>query len=175
MTKEADMDFLLHYGKKGMKWGERKAARQEKNANIDSARGAQGKRHAELSKLKMERLNATSNKGKEHLDRKIADKKFEISNHPDAHAASQLKTAEKWMKGAKIAAMMGVAVVGMGTAASILNTELNNMDNSNTHDRTVVTGGANKILVPGYSIVGGKVIPHYVSSADKDLAFNGGG
>jgi len=164
VTKEADMDFLLHYGKKGMKWGERKAARQEKNANIDSARGAQGKRHAELSKLKMERLNATSNKGKEHLDRKIADKKFEISNHPDAHAASQLKTAEKWMKGAKIAAMMGVAVVGMGTAASILNTELNNMDNC-----------ANKILVPGYSIVGGKVIPHYVSSADKDLAFNGGG
>lgn len=116
---EEGEDFLAHYGKKGMKWGERKAVRQAQDANIRTARGKQEIRKSELNTLSMKRLQAHTTKGKEHLDQKIADKQFEILNHPDAKTAAKLTTGEKWVKGGKTAALMGLSIVGLGSAASI--------------------------------------------------------
>jgi hypothetical protein len=129
MTVEVEGDdWLAHYGKLGMRWGKHKAARLEKNANIDGARARQGQRQAEIRQLTAQRISANSAKGKKHLDSKIADKQFELKNNPDAHQAAQLKTAEKVMHGAKVTALLGLSVVGLGVAASIVNTELNRID-----------------------------------------------
>lgn len=116
---EPGEDWLAHYGKKGMKWGERKAVRQAQDANIRTARAKQEIRKSELNTLSMKRLQARSTKGKEHLDRKISDKNFELKNHPDAATAAKLTTGEKWVKGGKTAALMGLSVVGLAGAASI--------------------------------------------------------
>lgn len=123
------IDYLEHYGVPGMKWGKKKVAQsKERNASIDAARGRQAIRKAEVRALTAKRINERSAKGKAHLDRKIADTKFEIENGSDAKAAKQLKTGEKVMKGVKITALLGLSVVGLGTAASIVNSELNKMD-----------------------------------------------
>lgn len=162
-------DYLEHYGVPGMKWGKKKAAeRKARNDTIDSARSKQSERHAELSKLKMQRLQATSAKGKKHLDRKIEDKNFEIANSSDAHVARQLKTGEKWMKGAKVAGMMGMAVVGLGSAAAILDSAITSGPGTYTKSegasRSLVVGSnTNHTILPGYTIVGGKVIQNYVT------------
>lgn len=123
-------DFLAHYGKKGMKWGQRKAARIEKNASIDGARARQGQRSAEINSLTAQRMTAKNKKGKAQIDSKLADKNFELKNSPDARQAAQLKTGEKVMKGVKVAAMLGLSVAGLGIAANIVNDALNDMDNS---------------------------------------------
>lgn len=123
-------DHLAHYGVPGMKWGKRKiAASKERNASIDGARSRQAARKAEIRQLTAQRISERSEKGKAHIDRKLADKKFEIDNNPDSQAAKQLKTGEKVMKGVKIAAILGMSVVGLGAAASIVNQELNKLDN----------------------------------------------
>lgn len=125
-------DHLEHYGVPGMKWGKRKvAASKERNASIDGARGRQAVRQAEVRSLTAQRISERSEKGKAHLDRKIADKKFEIENNSDVATSKQLKTGEKVMKGVKITAMLGMSVVGLGVAASIVNNELNDMNNKN--------------------------------------------
>lgn len=170
MTIEVE-DHLEHYGVPGMKWGKRKAAeRRAKNATIDGARGRQAARKAEVRALTAQRINERSEKGKARLDRAIADKKFEIDNNPDSSAAKQLKTGEKVMKGAKIAAILGMSVVGLGAAASIINQELNALDSNNTKDEYTKSEGSNRDLVvgsntntiekKGWQVINGKVYPY---------------
>lgn len=128
MTAEIE-DHLAHYGVPGMKWGKRKVAESKaRNASIDGARARQAGRKAEVRALTAKRITERSEKGKAKLDRAIADKNFEIDNNPDSKAAKQLKTGEKVMKGVKITALLGMSVVGLGTAASIINQELNKFD-----------------------------------------------
>lgn len=124
-------DHLSHYGVPGMKWGKHKVAQsKERNASIDGARGRQAVRKAEIRSLTAQRISERSAKGKAHLDRKLADKKFEVENNDDVKLAKQLKTGEKVMKGVKIAAILGMSVVGFGTAASIINSELAKADDT---------------------------------------------
>jgi len=129
MTVEVE-DHLEHYGVPGMKWGKRKVAESKaRNATITDARNRQAVRQAEVRTLTAKRLTARTNKGKEHLDRRIADKKFEIDNGSDASIAKQRKTGEKVLHGVKVSAMLGMAVVGLGGVASIVNSEMNRIDN----------------------------------------------
>lgn len=114
-------DHLAHYGKKGMKWGTRKAARAENNSKIMTARGNQAVREGQLTKLTAQRLAATSRVGKAKIDDKISDKSFEIKHHPDARQAAKLTSGEKWLKGGKAAAMLGLSLGGLGTVNNMLN------------------------------------------------------
>jgi hypothetical protein len=121
-------DYLAHYGKLGMKWGHHKAKVAAEKAAIYGARSNQAARKNEINDLTQARIRATTTKGKRHLDDKIADKSFELKNNPDARTAARLTTGEKWLKGARVAALVGASVVGLGVAASVVNTEMDRME-----------------------------------------------
>ena len=129
---EPDGDYLAHYGKLGMKWGHHKAKAAAEKATIYNARSNQAARRDEINTLTQERIRATTTKGRQHLDAKIADKNFELKNNPDARNAARLTTGEKWLKGAKVAALIGASVVGLGVAASVVNSEIDRIDRENS-------------------------------------------
>lgn len=58
-------DFLAHYGVKGMKWGQRKAARIEKKAKEKYERSSEDARQAEAAKTKMKTSSVDSLSNKE--------------------------------------------------------------------------------------------------------------
>lgn len=121
-AREDDGDHLAHYGKKGMKWGVRRRVR---NDSIRDARANQAKRSADLLIISRERITANSKEGRKFIDDKIKDKKFEIRNNPDAKLAAKLTTGERWVKSAKVAALMGLALAGVNEGSRILSEEIN--------------------------------------------------
>jgi hypothetical protein len=121
-------DHLAHYGKLGMKWGRHQAKAAAEKAAIYNARSNQAARKTEINSLTQARIHATTAKGKQHLDAQIADKNFELKNNSDARTAARLTTGEKWLKGAKVAALVGASVVGLGVAASVVNSEIDRME-----------------------------------------------
>lgn len=174
MTVEVE-DHLEHYGVPGMKWGKRKIAdTRERNTAIKSARAKQDSRKAEVRHLTAKRINARTEKGKAHLDAKIANKKFEIDNGIDSKIAAQRTSGENVMRGVRIAGMIGLSVVGLGTAASIVNSELADQRNKGMgeklteewkreHGSGSSTTLGSSITTPGYSIINGKIIQSHVS------------
>lgn len=150
-------DYLEHYGVPGMKWGKRKAAAiKANNQSIHDSRARQSLRKSEISSLTAQRISATSSKGKSQLDKKLADKHFELKNNPDFMNASRLTSGEKVMKGVKIAGILGLSVVGAGAAANIISSEISINNNrgmgarlteeyANSHANVRVIDGATSI------------------------------
>ena len=64
IQNDAD-DFLEHYGVKGMKWGQRKAARIEKKAKEKYERSSEDARQAESARTKMKTSSVDSLSNKE--------------------------------------------------------------------------------------------------------------
>lgn len=136
-SQQREADDIEHYGVKGMRWGKsggksggggpRTAggqARQERNANIMTARVNQSKKASEIKSLSQQRANTSSAKGKAKLDSMIADKEFALKNSNDAALASQRTSGEKWMKAAKTTALIATSLVVGNTVANIIDQEV---------------------------------------------------
>lgn len=65
MIQNDTEDFLTHYGVKGMKWGQRKAARVEKKAKEKYERSSEDARQAEAARTKMKTSSVDSLSNKE--------------------------------------------------------------------------------------------------------------
>jgi len=116
-------DFLAHYGKKGMKWGQRKAARQQESQDIIDARARQEDRKKAHASA-VNKLDSYSNASKYTKGQKAAEDAYfhsrnELLYGPDA------KTAQKKTRGEKVAdrvvmAVGGTIVAGLITSAVLL-------------------------------------------------------
>lgn len=114
MTEQ--VDHLAHYGKKGMKWGQRM---KQRNSDIKDARARQRVHKDEFKGLKKERLRTTTDEGRKHVDKLISDKKYVIKNGSDAALAKQKTTAQKVMKGTAVTALMSTAASAVYVAAVV--------------------------------------------------------
>lgn len=148
MTAElnGDSDYLAHYGKLGMRWGHHKAKVAAEKAAIANARSNQAARKNEINDLNVARIHASSVKGKQKIDSLIADKTFELKNNPDAATAARLTTGEKWIKGARVAALIGASLIGLGVAANVIDSELKANAGNGTYTNS---GGQTVTMYPG--------------------------
>lgn len=148
MTKELELyeqNYLTHYGVPGMKWGKRKIGESKaRTASIKEARGRQDDRKAELKGLTKERMAAKTKEGKQFIDSKIVDKKFELRNGEDAAIAAQRTAGEKWLKAGTTTAVIGASVFGLGAAA-------NAVANATIKEVNAFNADMNKAMEPGYA------------------------
>lgn len=122
MSNDVDT-FLAHYGKKGMKWGQRKAARQQESQDILDARSRQEDRKkahtAAVDKLDSYQNAKKYTKGQKAAEEAYFHTKNDLLYGPDA------KTAQKKTHGEKVAdrvvmAIGGTVVAGLITSAVLL-------------------------------------------------------
>jgi len=121
---EVDDDEIKHYGKKGMKWGHRKAEiataagmsrrdrKMAKNKEITQARERQRMRGVELERQAFKTYSAKGRAAAEAAVRKYDKMADDLVNNPDA------ATAAKMTSGEKTAAAVNWSIVAGLTAAT---------------------------------------------------------
>lgn len=114
-------EFLEHYGKKGMKWGERRAAkrvaRDDRDREIVGARARQTKRAASLNQKAAATYVQTTKKGQEAAEAAYAKAEKAFINHPDVKKSQQLTHGEKVTTGI-LAGTMAAAAFGAAFLAT---------------------------------------------------------
>lgn len=106
-------DELMHYGKKGMRWG----SRQEKNAAIQEARIRQEARVNQIVALDRQQAIAKTAKGKQAALKQIEKIGNDYFNSGDAKVAKMMTSGEKMA-----VTLLSVGAVGIiaGSVASAL-------------------------------------------------------
>lgn len=116
-------DELKHYGKKGMKWGQRKAEKvaakaakkeavAESDRQIIAARLRNDKRTSEMERLAAKTFTEKTQKGRDLATKafeKYAEKSFK---HPDAEMSMKMTSGEA--RAAKIDMTLNLSLVGIG-------------------------------------------------------------
>lgn len=108
--EKPSLDYIAHFGVKGMKWGQRKAARRERNAQIKSARQRIATKESEIHAHVRAANKAKTTAERARHDRLATRKANELFNSPDHLTASRMTTGEKWTTG---------LLLGGGTALAV--------------------------------------------------------
>jgi len=126
MTTDVDVDdFLAHYGKKGMKWGQRRAAKKQERAQNDldivNARVRQQIRAGRLNNKAAATYMTTTKKGQDAAQEAYARAEKKYLNHPDADTAAKLTHGEKVSERVLVGiGLASIAVFAGGVALTAL-------------------------------------------------------
>jgi len=124
MTIEAEAEaFLAHYGKKGMKWGQRRALKRQERADEDNeihnARVRQAVRAGNLNNKAAATYMTTTKKGQAAAQEAYARAEKKYLNHPDGDTAAKLTHGEKVANRITMTATLASLGIMVGAVAAI--------------------------------------------------------